>query len=119
MQHSLSQCFGDATSVESSIAFRASTFLRFKLQLPHNEIMQEGISGLLRKFLEEPSVDNFLSLRAAVAESPDYAPYGASPDKACPLLDQEKFAEATAVLRDLIGNYLLNPRIHQYLGFAW
>ncbi len=81
--------------------------------------MDPAVTAALRTYLEQPSRENYLRLREAVAASADYAPYGAKPDKACPLFEEGKFEEAIMVLRDLMGNFLLNPRIHQYLSFAW
>jgi hypothetical protein len=81
--------------------------------------MHQNVTAFLQKYLEEPSTENFLRLREAVAASPDYAPYGVSPDNAGPLFDQNKFAEAEALLRDMMRNFLLNPRVHKFLSFAY
>jgi Domain of unknown function (DUF4919) len=83
------------------------------------QAMDDRTTVLFRNYVTKPSIDNYLQLREAVAASPEYAPYGTSPDKACPLFDEGKFEEATALLRELIGNFLLNPRLHQFLSFAW
>ena len=81
--------------------------------------MQQNVTTALQKYLQQPSVENFVSLREAVAASPDYAPYGVSPDNAGALFDQDKFAEAEALLLDMMGNFLLNPRVHKFLAFAF
>jgi hypothetical protein len=70
------------------------------------EPMQQNVIDLLQKYLQQPSRECFRSLQDAVVASPDYAPYGVSPDKAGPLFDQGKFAEAEALLRDMMGNFL-------------
>src|SRR5262245_44825457 len=80
--------------------------------------MCKTVSASLRSYLENPSPAGFVSLQAAVAASADYAPYTDSPDLATALMNEGKFVEAESLLRNLLSNYLLSPRMHRFLWFA-
>jgi len=72
----------------------------------------------LQKYLHEPSRDNFISLRDAVAASPDYKPYLDYRKRVYPLLDQHKYDRARKYLESVMPKKFLNPGIHELLSFV-
>jgi hypothetical protein len=81
--------------------------------------MEEAIVADLQQYLAEPTAERFLDLRAAVSESPEYAPYAVSLDRGWELFDEGRFEEAKNFLLSMMPNWILNPGIHQMLSFAW
>jgi Domain of unknown function (DUF4919) len=81
--------------------------------------MQNTVTSLLERYLEEGSKESFLRLRAAVAASPDYAPYDNSPEKALSTVEPGNHENAKSALLCLMGGWLLSPGIHTLLGFMY
>ena len=79
--------------------------------------MQDAITNLLERYLEEGSSESFMRLREAVAASPDYAPYGVSPENALSTIEESDYEKARTALLPLIRGWLLNPGIHTLLAF--
>jgi hypothetical protein len=79
--------------------------------------VEESVIKELERFLEEQSVESFLRLRAAVAASKGYAPYGDTPEAAGSFAAREDWAQAKASLLALMPTYFLNPQIHTLLAY--
>jgi Domain of unknown function (DUF4919) len=81
--------------------------------------MEHTVTSQLESYLEEGSLESFMRLREAVATSHDYAPYTDSPDQALATVEDGSYEAAKSVLLSLMGGWLLNPRIHNMLAFAY
>lgn len=79
--------------------------------------MDASVHAAMRVYAEAQTPENFHRLRYAVAATSDYQPYSTSPSQALAGKDHTDFAEATKTLLPLIGNWFLNPGIHQLLSF--
>ena len=79
--------------------------------------MNESVLKELECFLENPSPENFLRLRAATAATKDYLPYGRKPEEVGEFLARGDFSRAQATLVALMPGYFLNPGIHTLLSF--
>lgn len=77
--------------------------------------MNDIIINLADKFIQKKTLENYLNLRDAIANSPDYAPYTDYSTEAFQLIEQGKNEEAKEYLLSLMPNWLLNPGIHALL----
>jgi hypothetical protein len=81
--------------------------------------MPESVPILFDRYLSEPSAENYMHLRAAVAISSDYEPYTNYKEQAYGLMEAGKFAEAVEYLIACMPNWFLNPGIHFLLSFIY
>ena len=81
--------------------------------------MEDAIVADLQQYLAEPSAEGFMDLRAAVSESPGYAPYSSNLQEGWELFEEGRVEEAKSFLLSVLPNWILNPGIHQMLSFAW
>jgi hypothetical protein len=81
--------------------------------------MEDAIVADLQQYLAEPTAERFMNLRAAVAESPGYAPYSSNLEGGWELFEEGQFEEAKSFLLSVLPNWILNPGIHKMLSFAW
>ncbi len=76
------------------------------------------MADLLIDFLERPTEESFVRLRAAVLSEPVYD-FGAQDDAdLAKLMEDGEFAAAAAMRSQLMPNWLLSPRVHQMLASA-
>lgn len=80
--------------------------------------MENALTTLLERYLDEGSQESFMRLRAAMAASPDYVPYGKSPENVLSTVEDGNHEKAKSALLALMGGWLLNPGIHTLLAFA-
>jgi hypothetical protein len=71
------------------------------------------------RFRHERSAESFLALRQAVARSPEYDPDSADLDEAVALLEAGKIHQGYSLLRAMMPNWLLTPRVHHLASFAY
>jgi hypothetical protein len=81
--------------------------------------MQNSVLERLGKYLQEDTLENFLSLRKAVAESAAYDPYADDLDTAEALLEQGQLEELAERLLSAMGNRILNPSAHMMASFVF
>jgi len=81
--------------------------------------MQNSVSNLLEKYLDERSPESFMRLREAVAASPDYAPYADSPKNILSTVQDGDHEKAKSALLSIMWGWLLNPGIHTMLAFMY
>ena len=80
--------------------------------------MHGEIVDLLERYLEERSPESFMRLREAVAASPDYVPYGESPESVLSTVKEDDYEKAKTALLAIVGGGFLNPGIHNLLAFV-
>jgi len=71
------------------------------------------------QFRHERSAESFLALRQAVAQSPEYDPDSADLEEATALLAAGKIYQGYSLLRAMMPNWLLTPRVHHLASFAY
>ena len=81
--------------------------------------MDGEITDLLERYLEERSPEGFMQLREAVAASPDYVPYGTSPESVLSTVEEDDYEKAKVALLGIVRGCLLNPGIHTLLAFVY
>lgn len=73
----------------------------------------------IKRFIEDPSQENFLQLRAVIISSPAYSPYSTDYNETTgQLMAQEQYNEVVDYLMSLMDNWFLNPGIHIMLAFV-
>lgn len=71
----------------------------------------------LIQFIQSPDRDSYLAFRAKLVASDGYEPYSDEIHTAGELYEQQKIDDARKTIQKAMGNLILSPRAHQFLGF--
>lgn len=69
-------------------------------------------------FIESPSGETFTQLRAAIVQMPEYRFDSTELDDLTELFEAAEYSAVAAQLSDLMPNWLLSPRVHDYVSHA-
>jgi len=80
--------------------------------------MDEAFVQAFIKFLQDPSPENFLALRAMVIAAPEYEPYATDHLALAELCKKEHWEAARQLFQDMMPSYLITANVHYTLSFV-
>ncbi|MEL6108499.1 MAG: DUF4919 domain-containing protein [Planctomycetota bacterium] len=69
--------------------------------------------------IDSPNRESYIKVYESLVRSEAYNPYSNEVDEAYELFEDGKATEARAKLQDAMGNLILSPRAHDFLGFLY
>lgn len=81
--------------------------------------MDDSVREYLATYVTERTPESYLRLREVVLALPSYDPYSDALDEAETLVEREQYRKAIKYLRSIVHSWVLSPRVHQMLAFAY
>lgn len=81
--------------------------------------VQKSITSRMTDYLSDASLENFLCLRSAFAESPDYNPGNDDELILQDLLENRNYEKAMTFIQLVLPKWLCSPRMYMYSAFVY